>query len=66
MDREVIVNLTALTDVIKYLGSRPYKEVVDLIDALKRTIREVSTNEPTEQEDPAKSPAQPERPGAAK
>jgi len=67
MDREVIVSLIALTNTMKYLGERPYKEVVDLIDGLRQTIREVPKNEQTDQEDPEQSPAtNPERTGIAK
>ena len=50
MDREVVVSLVALTDTFRYLGDRPYKEVVNLIDQLKHSIRELSYEETTTEE----------------
>ena len=41
MDREVIIELEALNEAVRYLSNRPYKEVVGLIDSLKASIREI-------------------------
>ena len=45
MNREIIVGLGPLNDIVAYLANRPYKEVVDLIDSLKNSIKEVPDNE---------------------
>jgi non-homologous end joining protein Ku len=50
MDRQVLVSLEALNETVRYLAEKPYKEVVDLIDALKNSIREAPSDKTQEEE----------------
>jgi hypothetical protein len=45
MKREVLVDLESLNKVVKYLADRPYKEVVDLVEELRVSIREIPSDE---------------------
>lgn len=57
MNREVIVDLEALNNIMKYLAHRPYKEVADLIAHLQNGIREISDG--SEKENPQKERSKP-------
>ena len=41
MKREVIVRLNALNEAVGYLSKCPYREVVDIIQNLKESVREI-------------------------
>ena len=53
MDRKVIVDLSALNQLVEYLSHRPYREVVDLISNLTSSIKEI----PNETENKTKEEA---------
>ena len=46
--REVVVHLEVLNKILGYLAERPYKEVVDLVEQLKTSVKELPKNEQKE------------------